>query len=109
MIVRYKPGQQPARIAAMGVKRLELDNSVALSLTKAQVERLVASGAVESVEADGRRWTTRESANISFGAAKAAADFGLTGDGDGNPTGYSARDLTIAVIDTGIDPSHPDF
>ena len=43
------------------------------------------------------------------GAAKAVADFGLTGDGDGDPTGYSARDLTIAVLDTGIDASHPDF
>ena len=110
VIVRYKPGQRHASIqAARGVKQLPLDNSVALSLTKAQVERLVASGAVESIEEDGRYWPTRDTAMASFGAAKAVADFGLTGDGDGDPTGYSARDLTIAVIDTGIDASHPDF
>jgi serine protease AprX len=36
-------------------------------------------------------------------------DFGLTGDGDGDPARYSPSDLTIAVIDTGIDPNHPDF
>jgi serine protease AprX len=110
VIVRYKPGQRPASIqAAKGVKQLPLDNSVVLSLTKAQVERLATSGAVESIEADGRCWKTRDTAMASFGAAKAVADFGLTGDGDGDPTGYSARDLTIAVIDTGIDASHPDF
>src|SRR5215208_1137877 len=63
VIVRYKPGQRPASVAAArGVKQLPLDNSVALSLTKGQVERLVASGAVESIEADGRCWPTRDTA-----------------------------------------------
>ena len=74
-----------------------------------EIRRLVASGAVERVDPDGVRHTMRDTANSSFGVTKAAADFGFTGDGDGNPTGYSPQDLTIAVIDTGIDPRHPDF
>jgi serine protease AprX len=116
VIVRYKPGhrseatQGAASIAAVrGAKRLVLDGSVALPLTPAQIRHLVASGAVESIEANEIGHAHRATANASFGATKAAADFGLTGDVDGNPTGYSARDLTIAVLDTGIDPSHPDF
>jgi serine protease AprX len=110
VIVRYKPGRQPASIAAVrGAKKLALDDSVALPLTPAQIRALVASGAVESVEKDEIFSASRESANASFGATKAAADFGLTGDGDGSPTSYSAQDLTIAVIDTGIDGGHQDF
>jgi serine protease AprX len=110
VIVRYRPGQQPMSIAAVrGVKRLALDGSVAVKLTPAQIRSLVASGAVESVEGNEIVSITRDTANISFGSAKASADFGLTGDRDGNPTGYSAQDLTIAIIDTGIDGGHADF
>ena len=46
---------------------------------------------------------------MESGTTKARADFHLTGDGDGDPTRYSARDHTIAVIDTGIDAAHQDF
>lgn len=110
VIVRYRPGQQPMSIAAArGTKRLTLDGSVAVKLTPAQIRSLVASGAVESVEGNEIVSITRDTANISFGGAKASADFGLTGDQDGNPTSYSAQDLTIAVLDTGIDGEHADF
>ena len=43
------------------------------------------------------------------GAKKARADFKVTGDRDGNETRYSKNDITIAILDTGIDTSHVDL
>lgn len=33
-------------------------------------------------------------------------DFGVTGDGDGDPDRFSTNDVVVAVIDTGLDPRH---
>jgi serine protease AprX len=111
VIVRYKPGQEGAAagIESRVFRHLKLDHSVGARLTAEQIRALVASGAVESIEEDSRCYATRESSQASFGVTKARADFGLTGDGDGDPGHYSARDHTIVVIDTGIDAIHPDF
>ena len=43
------------------------------------------------------------------GAKKARSDFNVTGDRDGNETSYSKNDITIAILDTGIDTSHVDL
>lgn len=43
------------------------------------------------------------------GAKKARQDFGVTGNRSGSETTYSADDVVIAVIDTGIDASHVDL
>jgi serine protease AprX len=111
VIVRYKQGHQAAgdRLGRRIARRLSRDRSVAARLTRAEIQQLVASGAVESIEEDTLCYATRDTAGLSFGATQARADFGLTGDADGDPDHYSSRDLTIAVIDTGIDPSHRDF
>jgi serine protease AprX len=123
VIVRYKPGQEPARVArAAGrgttfvsavptrpERELLLDHSVATRLTAAEIRRLVASGAVESIEADAICHVARDTAEAFYGTTKASADFGLSGDGDGDRSKYSAQDHTIAVIDTGIDGNHQDF
>jgi serine protease AprX len=111
VIVRYRPGSQAGRMlkARPGVRGLEADHSVAVRLTPSEIRRLAASAAVESIEANVRCYATRDTAEASFGVTKAIADFGLSGDADGDPHHYSAQDLTIAVIDTGIDGNHPDF
>jgi serine protease AprX len=64
---------------------------------------------VESIETDTVCHATRASAEAAFGVTQAVADFGLTGDGDGDMTSYSAQDHTIAIVDTGIDEGHQDF
>jgi serine protease AprX len=111
VIVRYRPGSEAGRAlkSRAGARGLEADHSVALRLTPAEVRRLAASSAVESIEANLLCYATRDTAEASFGVTKAVADFGLSGDADGDPHRYSAQDLTIAVIDTGIDGNHPDF
>jgi serine protease AprX len=111
VIVRYKNGYLSAQSQLGGRvrRRLSLDRSVSVRLTAAEIRRLVASNAIESIEGNEVCYATREPSQASFGVTKGRADFGLTGDGDGNPLSYSARDHTIAVIDTGIDATHPDF
>jgi serine protease AprX len=111
VIVRYKNGYLSAQsqIAGHIRRRLALDRSVSARLTAGEIRQLAASNAVESIEANDLCYATREPSQASFGVTKARNDFGLNGDGDGNPLSYSSRDQTIAIIDTGIDGSHPDF
>jgi serine protease AprX len=111
VIVRYKPGREPVRLAAVrpGTRRLVLDGSLALRLTPPEVRRLALSDDVESIEADMLCHVARDTAERYYGTTKASADFGLSGDGDGDRAHYSARDHTIAILDTGIDGAHQDF
>jgi serine protease AprX len=112
VVVRFRPGHERAAVAsARGrvTRRLALDGSVVLRLTGDEVRRLAATGGVESLERDMPRHIARTASRAAFGVTQAAADFGLTGDGDGDPAHYSARDHTIAVIDTGVDGSYQEF
>jgi serine protease AprX len=108
VIVRYKAGHaSSARVR--GGRSFDISGTVAARLTAREIRELVASGAVESVEEDGILSIDRDSAASGFGLRKGIADLALTGDADGDPARYSPQDLTIAVIDSGIDGSHPDF
>jgi serine protease AprX len=112
VVVRYRSGQEgqvTARIGRRARRRLALDRSVAARLTGAEIRDLATSGLVESIEVDGVRRIVRGPSGAAFGSTKARADFALTGDGDGDPTHFTPRDHTIAVIDTGIDAAHQDF
>jgi serine protease AprX len=112
VIVRYRSGQErrvTTRLGRRARRRVSLDRSLAARLTGLEIQQLTTAGLVESVELDGLRRIVRAEAGTSFGTAKAKVDYGLTGDGDGDPTRYTARDHTIAVIDTGIDGAHQDF
>lgn len=109
VIVRYKPGREPAPVAGRGDQRLAFDHSVATHLTPAAIRQLLADDAVESVEEDTVYHAVRDTAEQFTGSTKASRDFGLSGDGDGDPTTFSARDHTIAIVDTGIDGKHQDF
>jgi serine protease AprX len=83
--------------------------AVACRLSPEQVEAVARAGVVVQLEADVAVYATREASNLAFGVASARADFGLSGDGDGDPNGYTARDATVAILDTGIDAAHQDF
>jgi serine protease AprX len=64
---------------------------------------------VESIEEDTVYHAVRDTAEAYTGSTQASRDFGLSGDGDGDPATFSARDHTIAILDTGIDGQHQDF
>jgi serine protease AprX len=112
VVVRYRPGHEgrvTARIGRRARRWLSLDRSVAARLTGTEIRQLAASGLVESIEIDGQRRIARSESAASFGSARAKVDFGMTGDGDGDVARYTARDHTIAVIDTGVDASHQEL
>jgi serine protease AprX len=81
----------------------------AAELTKAQIKLLQKIPLIESIQYDAPVKADMGTAGDSFGSKKAALDFGLTGDRDGNPTSYSKNDVVVAVIDTGIDGAHVDL
>lgn len=78
-------------------------------MTKKQVLLLEHLPFVKQVEYDAPVQMNLETANNWFGTAKARADYGLTGDRDGNERSYTKNDSVVAVIDTGIDASHVDL
>lgn len=81
----------------------------AADLTKGQVLALQKMPFVKQIEYDMPVQVTMDTASNWFGVTKARNDFGLDGDMDGNVTSYSKNDVVIAVIDTGIDPTHVDL
>lgn len=78
-------------------------------LTKGQIQAVQKLPFVKQIEADLPVHTTLDSANKWFGTAQARADFGVTGDRDGNPKSYSKTDVVVGIIDTGIDATHVDL
>jgi serine protease AprX len=111
VIVRFQPGREGAAtwFAERVTRVMELDRSVAARLTAGEIRRLAASDAVESIEMNAICTTGRDTSQSSFGVTKARMDFGYTGNADGNANTFSAADIVIAIVDTGLDPQHPDL
>lgn len=83
--------------------------AIATKLTKKQIEAVASLPEVKQIEYDEPVHATMQTANHWSGTEKARADFGITGDRDGNQNSYSKDDVVIAVIDTGIDANHVDL
>jgi len=81
---------------------------MALSLTKKEIKELAKQDFVKQIEYDEPVHATLDSATYWIGAQAARAQFGVDGNADGS-AGYSKNDIVVAVIDTGIDASHPDL
>lgn len=84
-------------------------NGVATKLTKGQVIALSKMPFTKQIEFDGEVQAFLQTANYWFGATKARTDYGVTGNRDGNELTYTKDDVTIVIIDTGIDPNHVDL
>jgi serine protease AprX len=93
---------------------------VALTATKAQVERLARQGVVTQIGEDrpvhvdaggfGTSTALNDDPQSSFGVTEAQLDDPLLdGSTDGAPATYTPADEVAAVIDTGIDASHPNL
>lgn len=83
--------------------------ALATTLTPGQVRAAARQPFVTRVELNGRVQATNDEAGYWFGAHPAGAEFGVDGDRDGNPAAYSAADVVVAVVDTGIDAGHVDL
>lgn len=84
--------------------------SIAAKLTKSQINKLATSPDVSQIEYDEPVHAyASQLANYWYGTQQARTDFNIDGDMDGNPTTYSKSDVTVAIIDTGIDASHVDL
>lgn len=83
--------------------------AVACRLRPEQMAALAREGIVAVLEADQEVQICRESSNRFAGTEAARIDFGLTGDGDGDPETFTEKDTTIAILDTGIDAGHVEF
>lgn len=78
------------------------------TLSPAQLDAL-ARAVPLLAEPDVMAHATLNTATTWFGAAKAQASLGVTGDRDGTAASYSSLDVGICVVDTGIDAAHPDL
>lgn len=70
----------------------------AATLTKAQIQGLLARADVVQIEPDRPYYPLLDTATLYTGVQKARQDFGVTG-----------KRVAVAVVDTGIDGSHVDF
>ena len=80
----------------------------AANLTKGQIIAFSQDLDVKQIEFDAPVYPHLDTSQQWFGTAKARTDFGVDGNADGLAT-YSAGDMVIAVLDTGIDTGHVDL
>jgi serine protease AprX len=86
---------------------LPLVGGFAATIVADQVRALASRPGVAQVELNGVIRAFNDSAQLSFGVVEARADDPtLDGSLDGDPATYSANDIVVAVIDSGIDAGH---
>jgi serine protease AprX len=118
VIIQYKEntpiaGTFAARlnhIQAQQVKRAYHNiPAVAVSMSAKQIDAARTDPWVEHIELDSQVKAAMDTARASFGVDNVRTQFGFTGDGDGIKGNFSRNDIVIAVIDTGVNDSHPDL
>src|SRR5262249_7125463 len=116
VILQYRDATQSA-IGRLGklLRRSDLKYTyqnfpaIAASMTSSQIRHAAQDPMLDHVELDAVMKACMNTATESLGVQSVRTQFKLTGDGDGNIAPYSASDVGIAIIDTGIDESHPDL
>lgn len=84
-------------------------NGISTTLTKGQIQAMARLGVVKQVELDAIVLPHLDKATLWFGVQKARTDFGVDGNAVGSPGSYSAGDIVVAVLDTGVNASHLDL
>jgi serine protease AprX len=85
---------------------LPIVRGFAATVTASQVRALAAQPAVAQVELNRGVHAYNDSAQLSFGVAKARNDDAALDGNIGNPATYEPGDVVVAVIDSGIDAAH---
>jgi len=83
-------------------------NGISTTLPKWRIEAAARLDVVRQVELNAIVLPHLDKATLWFGVQKARTDFGVDGNADGNLT-YSAGDIVVAVLDTGVNASHVDL
>jgi serine protease AprX len=81
----------------------------AARLTTEQLHDLASMDTVSTIDMDEVVQALDDGSETWTGVKKVKEDFHLSGDRDGWRRSYSARDVVIAIIDTGIDTTHKDL
>jgi serine protease AprX len=84
-------------------------NGFAADLTAGQIRGLSHNKFVARIDYDREYTATMGTASQWTGVNQARTDFVVDGDRDGNIAVFSATDVVICVLDTGIDPLHVDL
>src|SRR3972149_4923135 len=99
-----------SRVSQRSIKRsFKLIPAVAAKLTPSEIRMALNDPLVRHIELDAEVKATMVTARDSFGVEKTVDQFGFDGDLDGIPGNYSANDVVVAMIDTGVDIRHPDL
>lgn len=112
VIVTFQADPAPVEVLAADAGVEEVDHAfptiqaVAAEVDQAELADLADDPRVASIELDLPVAAALDTARAAIGVPAMVAQFGLTGDGDGNPAAFSTADVTVAVIDTGINALH---
>ena len=118
VIVRLRERATRARIERLEADVGELEvarrftvlRGFSARLTKPQLAALARDPSVVRLEPVLPVRGSNDKAQASFGVAKAFSDAPwLDGDRDGAPGSYSKDDVVVAVVDSGVDATHPDL
>lgn len=87
--------------------------AVAADLSAGQIRALAARDEVRQIQLDRKMTFEMDSARAAFGTDKAQLDFAVDGNNElgscPDATSYCADDVVVAVLDSGVDPTHVDL
>ncbi len=89
------------------VRPMQFRNAVVAEVPAGQLDAIAAQPGVARVDLNLPVRAANQSSAEGARVPQARATYGVDGDGDGNPSVYTSNDAVVAVLDTGLDITHP--